>query len=183
LENRIAIFIDGANLHASLQQLGFDIDYKLLLDFFRGRGSLLRASYYAATVQDPEFVVVRRLLDWLAYNGYTVVTKAVPAGGGGHRRFAGNVGVEMVVDALTLAPYVHQVVLFSGDGDLRPMAAALQRRGIRVTVVSTIAALEDGLRRQADEFLDLRGLRDQIGRTLPESRLASSRDLVHLAAK
>ena len=85
MENKIAIFIDGANLHASSRQLGFDIDYKLLLDFFRTRGSLLRASYYAATVQDAEFVAVRRLLDWLAYNGYTVVTKAVrePAGGTG----------------------------------------------------------------------------------------------------
>src|SRR5215203_1599283 len=102
LENKIAIFIDGANLHASSRQLGFDIDYKLLLDFFRTRGSLLRASYYAATLQDAEFAVVRRLLDWLAYNGYTVVTKAVrePASGGGHRR--SNVGVEIVVDALTL---------------------------------------------------------------------------------
>jgi hypothetical protein len=75
--NRIALFIDGANLHATARTLGFDIDYKRLLKEFEGRGSLLRAFYYTAIIEDQEYSSLRPLTDWLSYNGYTVVTKPV----------------------------------------------------------------------------------------------------------
>lgn len=184
MENTIALLLDGASLHAASRKIGLEFDYRLLLDEFRRRGRLIRASYYAVTVHDTEFMVVRRLLDWLAYNGYTVVTKPAreSVGASGYRKPNGGIGVELAVDALMLAQYVDQLFLFSGDGDFRSLVAALQRRGVRVTVVSTMTVLADGLRRQADEFMDLIDLRDRIRLARPELRVAGARAL-DLAAK
>jgi uncharacterized LabA/DUF88 family protein len=173
--SRIALFIDGANLHATSRTLGFDIDYKRLLAEFGSRGVVLRAFYYSA--MDPELSSLRPLLDWLDYNGYTVVTRpsreSVDAGGG--RKFKGNLEVDLAVDAMELAGHIDEMILFSGDGDFRPLIEAVQRRGVRVTVVSTASSkppiVADELRRQADVFIDLVELRTKIGRD-PAERLA-----------
>ncbi len=174
---RLALFIDGANLYAATKTLGFDIDYKALLREFQGRGTFLRAYYYTALVEDQEYSSIRPLIDWLDYNGYTVVTKPVKefTDASGRRKIKGNMDIELAVDALELANRVDHVVLFSGDGDFRTLVAAMQRRGVRVSVVSTIATqppmIADELRRQADSFIDLVDLRAKIGRdpaTRPE---------------
>jgi uncharacterized LabA/DUF88 family protein len=168
--NRIALFIDGANLHATARTLGFDIDYKRLLNEFEGRGSLLRAFYYTAIIDDEEYSSLRPLTDWLSYNGYTVVTKAVKefTDAGGRRKVKGNMAVELAVDAMDLADQIDQMVLFSGDGAFRYLVEAVQRRGVRVTVISTISSqppiIADELRRQADVFTDLAELQSKIGR-------------------
>jgi uncharacterized LabA/DUF88 family protein len=72
---RTALFIEGSNLYATARALGFDIDYRRLLREFQERGPLLRAFYYTAIVEDQEYTSIRPLVDWLDYNGYTVVTK------------------------------------------------------------------------------------------------------------
>ena len=168
--NRIALFIDGANLHATARTLGFDIDYKRLLNEFEGRGSLLRAFYYTAIIEDQEYSSIRPLTDWLSYNGYTVITKAVKefTDAGGRRKVKGNMAVELAVDAMDLADQIDQMVLFSGDGAFRYLVEAVQRRGVRVTVISTISSqppiIADELRRQADVFTDLAELQSKIGR-------------------
>ena len=178
--NRIALFIDGANLHASARALGFDIDYKRLLKEFEGRGSLLRAFYYTAISEDQEYSSLRPLTDWLSYNGYTVVTKAVKefTDAGGRRKVKGNMDVELAVDAMDLAGQIDQMVLFSGDGAFRSLVEAVQRRGVRVTVISTISSqppmIADELRRQADVFTDLATLQSKLGRD-PSERMAASR--------
>ena len=180
--SRIALFIDGANLHATSRTLGFDIDYKRLLAEFGSRGVVLRAFYYSA--MDPELSSLRPLLDWLDYNGYTVVTRpsreSVDASGG--RRFKGNLEVDLAVDAMELAGHIDEMILFSGDGDFRPLIEAVQRRGVRVTVVSTASSkppiVADELRRQADDFIELAKLRTRIGRDTierPAPRDASER--------
>ena len=167
---KIAVLIDGANLHATSKTLGFDIDYKRLLKEFQSRGTLLRAIYYTAIIEDQEYSSIRPLIDWLDYNGYTVVTKATKEfiDASGRRRVRGNMDIELAVDAMELAEHVDQIVLFSGDGDFRPLVAALQRRGVRVTVVSTISCqppmIADDLRRQADVFTDLVELKSRVGR-------------------
>ena len=71
---KIALFIDGANLYATAKSLGFDIDYKRLLREFQSRGYLVRAFYYTAVIEDQEYSLIRPLIDWLDYNGYSVVT-------------------------------------------------------------------------------------------------------------
>jgi len=175
VSNKIALFIDGANLYATAKTLGFDIDYKRLLKEFQSRGTLLRAFYYTAIIEDQEYSSIRPLIDWLDYNGYTVVTKATKEfiDASGRRKVKGNMDIELAVDAMELAEHVDQIVLFSGDGDFRSLVEAVQRRGVRVTVVSTISSqppmIADELRRQADVFTDLVELRSKISRLLSHS--------------
>jgi len=180
--NHIALFIDGADLHATARTLGFDIDYKRLLMEFGGRGSLLRAFYYTTISEDQEYSSLRPLTDWLSYNGYTVVTKAVKefTDASGRRKVKGNMDVELAVDAMELASQIDQMVLFSGDGSFRSLVEAVQRRGVRVTVISTISSqppmIADELRRQADVFTDLAELQSDLSRDPSErsARAASS---------
>jgi uncharacterized LabA/DUF88 family protein len=175
----IALFIDGANLHATAKTLGFDIDYRRLLKEFQSRGTLLRAFYYTAIIEDQEYSSIRPLIDWLDYNGYTVVTKAMKeyVDANGRRKIKGSMDIELAVDAMQLADHIDQMVLFSGAGDFRPLVAAIQRRGVRVTVVSTISSqppmIADELRRQADVFIDVAELRAKIAREFVE-RLPSN---------
>ncbi len=167
---RIALFIDGANLYATAKTLGFDIDYKRLLKEFQTRGALVRAYYYTALIEDSEYSSIRPLIDWLDYNGFTVVTKAAKefTDATGRRKVKGNMDIELAVDAMEIASYVSQIVLFSGDGDFRSLVEALQRKGVRVSVVSTVSVqppmIADDLRRQADEFIDLATIINKIGR-------------------
>jgi uncharacterized LabA/DUF88 family protein len=176
--NKFALLIDGPNLHAAAKTLGFDIDYKRLLTEFESCGTLLRAFYYTTMIEDQEYFSIRPLIDWLDYNGYTVVTKATKefVDANGRRKVKGNMHIELAVDALELAEHVDQIVLFSGDGDFRSLVEALQRRSVRVTVVSTMSSqppmVADELRRQADIFTDLVELRSKISR--PLSRVANS---------
>ena len=169
---RIALFIDGANLYATAKALGFDIDYKRLLREFQSRGYLLRAFYYTAVIEDQEYSSIRPLIDWLDYNGYTVVTKATKefVDAAGRRKVKGNMNIELAVSAMELAGHIDAMVLFSGDGDFRPMVEAVQRRGVHVTVVSTLVSqppmVADELRRQADAFIDLAELQPKLGREL-----------------
>jgi uncharacterized LabA/DUF88 family protein len=175
--NRIAVFIDGANLYSTGKILGFDIDYKRLLQEFQRRGTLVRAFYYTAIIEDQEFSSIRPLLDWLEYNGYTVVTKPTKEfiDESGHHKIKGNMHIELAVDAMEIAERVDQIVLFSGDGDFRSLVEAVQRRGVRVTVVSTISSqtpmIADELRRQADVFTDLVELQSTLGRDPSERPL------------
>ncbi len=167
---RIALFIDGANLYATARSLGFDIDYKRLLKEFQTRGYLVRAYYYTALVEDQEYSSIRPLIDWLDYNGYAVVTKPAKefVDSMGRRKVKGNMDIELAVTAMEMAACVDHIVLFSGDGDFRFLVEALQRKGVRVSVVSTIATqppmVADELRRQADEFVDLAHLAQRVGR-------------------
>ena len=170
LGERTFAFIDGPNLHATVRALGFEIDYRKLLEYLRSQGHLIRTLYYTAIVEDQEFSTFRPLADWLDYNGYTMVTK--PARGytdsTGRRRFRTSMDVELAVDAMRLADKADHIILFSGEQSFASLAAALQQMGKRVTVVSTIetqpAMVADDLRRQADHFLDIDSLQPQIAR-------------------
>ncbi len=175
-QDRIALFIDGANLYATAKSLGFDIDYKRLLKEFQGRGKLIRAFYYTALVEDQEYSSIRPLVDWLDYNGFAVVTKPTKefVDALGRRKVKGNMDIELAVDAMEMADHIDHLVLFSGDGDFRSLVEAVQRKGVRVSVVSTNvtqpAMVADELRRQADEFIDLAHLAPRIGRD-PSERI------------
>lgn len=177
-DDRIGLFIDGPNLNMAVRALGLEIDYKRLLAEFHGRGTLLRAFYYTTITEDSEYSSVRPLIDWLDYNGYAVVTKATKEyiDAGGRRKVKGDIGVELAVDAMDLARHIDHMVLFSGDGDFRRLVAAMQRRGVRVTVISTMASqppmIADELRRQGDAFVDLMAMMPHISRD-PKERSAS----------
>ena len=174
-DERLALFIDGSNLYAAAKSLGFDIDYKLLRQEFLRRGKLLRAFYYTALLENDDYSPIRPLVDWLHYNGFTMRTKPAKeyTDSQGRRKVKGNMDIELTVDAMELAQRVDHIVIFSGDGDFRPLVESLQRQGVRVSVVSTLATkppmIADELRRQCDEFVDLTQLIPKIGRD-PEVR-------------
>ncbi len=169
-EDRAALFIDGANLYSAARGLQFDIDYKKLLAEVRNRTRLIRATYYTALLEDQDFSPIRPLVDWLDYNGYALSTKAAKEyqDSAGRRRIKGDMDVEIAVDMMELASHLDHAILFSGDGDFVALLRAVQRRGVRVSVVSTTRSnppmVADDLRRQADNFIDLTELSSLIGR-------------------
>jgi uncharacterized LabA/DUF88 family protein len=168
---RTALFIDGPNLHATSKSLGFEVDYKRLLDFFRDKARLIRAFYYTVVAGDQEYSSIKPLIDWLDYNGYTLVSKPVRefTETGGRRKLKGSMNVELAVDALLHAGALDHLILFTGERDFRTLVAALQEAGKRVTLVSTLATtpafVADELRRQADQFVDLADLQSLISRS------------------
>src|SRR6186997_869939 len=167
---KVVLFIDGANLYATSKAIGVDIDYRRLLAEFSAKAYLLRANYYTALVEDQEYSSIRPLIDWLDYNGFTVVTKPAKefTDASGRRKIKGNMDIELAVDAMELSEHLDHIVLFSGDGDFRSLVEALQHKGKRVSVVSTLATnpsmVADELRRQADQFIDLAHMQSEIGR-------------------
>jgi uncharacterized LabA/DUF88 family protein len=169
-QERLALFIDGSNLYAAARALGFDIDYKRLLTEFAGKGQLIRAFYYTALIEDQEYSPIRPLVDWLDYNGYTMVTKPTKefTDAAGRRKIKGNMDIELAIDVMEMAEHLDHIVLFSGDGDFRRLVEAVQRKGLRVTVVSTVRSqppmVADELRRQADHFMELQDLAPKIAR-------------------
>ena len=143
-------------------------DYKKLKNEFIKRGKLLRAYYYTALIENEENSPLRPLVDWLTYNGYTIVSKPAKefTDSAGQKRIKGNMDIELAIDAMELAPNVEHIIIFSGDGDFQSLVKSLQRQGVRVSVVSTTRShppmIADELRRQADNYIDLEELRDVI---------------------
>ncbi len=175
-QERVALFIDGANLYAASRNLGFDVDYRNMLEFFRGQCHVIRAYYYAAILDTDEYSPLKPLTDWLAYNGYALVTKPAReyTDAAGRRRVKGTMDIELAVDMLELAPKIDHAVLFTGDADFRRLIEAVQRHGVRVSVVSSVRTsppmIADELRRQADQFLDLADIAAAFTRRQTEPR-------------
>ena len=169
-QERIALFIDGSNLYAAARALDFDIDYKCLLDTFKDSGRLVRAFYYTALVEDQDYSPLRPLVDWLDYNGFTMVTKPTKefTDALGRRKIKGDMDIELAIDMLEMAPHLDHIILFSGDGDFRRLVEVVQRKGVKVSVVSTVKSsppmVADELRRQADQFIELQDLAAEISR-------------------
>jgi uncharacterized LabA/DUF88 family protein len=169
---KVAAFIDGANVYATAKTLGYDMDYRKLLSYLNQEGHLVRAYYYTALHETTEYISIRPLVDWLDYNGYTVVTKPTKefTDASGRSKIKGNMDIELAVDMMEMAEHVDVMFLFTGDGDFRSVVEAVQRKGVKVIVVSTIktqpSLIADELRRQADEFIDLTSLSDKVFRDI-----------------
>ncbi|WP_416878312.1 NYN domain-containing protein [Litorimonas sp.] len=169
-DERIAMFIDGSNLYSSGKTLDFDIDYKKLLDLFKNKGRLIQAKYYTALLDHEDYSPIRPLIDWLDYNGFHVITKPAKSytDRDGRNRVKGNMDIEMTIDMLQIAPHVDHILLFTGDGDFKAVVEAVQAKGVRVSVISTLksrpAMLADELRRQANDFIELADMGKIIGR-------------------
>lgn len=169
-DERVAIFIDGSNLYSTAKLLDLDIDYGRLLSFFKSKAQVIRANYYTALLEQDDYSPLRPLLDWLDYNGYHLITKPAReyTDRDGKRRIKGNMDIEIAVDMIEFAPCLDHIILVSGDGDFRRVVDFVQRKGVRVSVVSTLKSrppmLSDELRRQADFVLDIHDLEPQICR-------------------
>ena len=188
MEDRVCLFIDGANLYSASRSLGFDVDYRSLLAFFRARTKLIRAYYYSAVLDTEEYSPLKPLTDWLAYNGYSLVTKAARefTDQAGRRRIKGNMDIELAVDMLEMSARIDHAVLFSGDADFRRLVEAVQRQGVRVSVISSIRTTPpmagDELRRQADQFIELADIAPEFTRRQTEPRPRPSRAMPSEAA-
>ena len=147
-QERIALFIDGPNLYSAARSLGFDIDYKNLLDVFRQKGSLVRAFYYTALVEDQEYSPIRPLIDWLDYNGYTMVTKPAKehTDASGRRKVKGNMDIELAIDMLEMAQHIDHAVRHAAtrmpttcrtSSKIRPRADQRRRTPKRVSTIAT----------------------------------------------
>lgn len=169
-DDRLAIFIDGTNLYSAAKALDLELDYKLLRQEFIRRGALVRLSYHIALLENDEPSVLRPLVDWLSYNGYSVVSKTAReyVDTSGYRKVKANVTTDIAVAAMEIAPHVSHIVLMSGDGDLVALVEALKRKGVRVSIVSTVyskpSTISDELRRVADYFIDLEQLKPIISK-------------------
>jgi len=175
-QERVALFIDGANLYSASRNLGFDVDYRNLLTYFRKQAQIIRAYYYSALLETEDYSPLKPLTDWLAYNGYHLVTKPAKefTDATGRRRVKGNMDIEIAVDMLELAPRIDHAVLFSGDSDFRRLVEAVQRQGVKVSVISSIRTtppmVADELRRQADQFIELSDIAPEFTRRQTEPR-------------
>lgn len=171
-DQRFAVFIDGSNFHASTKALNFDVDFEKLLRILRESGHLVRAYYYTALPDNnTEYSPIKRIADWLDYNGYTVVSKPwrdFTNSETGQRRIKGNMDMELALDMIKLANHVEHVVLFSGDGDFCRLLQEVQDKGVSVTVISSNKLVADTLRRQADDFIEVNQIRHLIERDQQE---------------
>ncbi|MCC3860654.1 NYN domain-containing protein [Pseudemcibacter aquimaris] len=169
-DEKLAIFIDGSNLFATAKSLHFDIDYSRLRRYFADKSRLVRANYYTALIEEAEYSPLRPLVDWLDYNGYTMITKPTKefTDEKGDKKIKGNMDMELAIDMMGMAEHVDHMVLFSGDGDFRRLVEAVQRRGVRVSVVSSTkthpSMIADELRRQADSFIEIADMEEAFGR-------------------
>jgi uncharacterized LabA/DUF88 family protein len=172
-DEKLAIFIDGSNLFATAKALNFDIDYSRLRSYFARSSRLLRANYYTALIEDVDFSPLRPLVDWLDYNGFTMITKPTKEFTDelGAKKIKGNMDMELAIDMMGMAEHVDHIVLFSGDGDFRRLVEAVQRKGVRVTVVSSTKTsppmIADELRRQADSFIEISKMSKEFGKQGP----------------
>lgn len=169
-----AVFIDGVNLYNTARSLNFEVDYKLLRDEFAMRGRILRLSYFTIYIENDEYSPLRPLIDWLSYNGYDVHAKVAKEyfDAAGNRKVKGGIDVDLAVSALQMADHLDHIVIFSGDGAYRPLIEAIQAKGVRVSVASTVktspAMISDDLRRQADNFIEIDDIKDVIGRPIED---------------
>jgi uncharacterized LabA/DUF88 family protein len=182
-DQRFAVFIDGSNFHASTKALNFDVDFEKLLRVLRESGHLVRAYYYTALPDNnTEYSPIKRIADWLDYNGYTVVSKPwrdFTNSETGQRRIKGNMDMELALDMIKLANHVEHVVLFSGDGDFCRLLHEVQDKGVSVTVISSNKLVADTLRRQADDFIEVNQIRHLIERDQQQDDLQQDDQQAH----
>lgn len=167
-DDRVAIFVDGANMDGASRAAGYFIDYRRTREFFLGPATFYAAFYYVAdfTATDP---LQQRFFDFLAHNGYIVrrrPVKVLTDPDTGERVIKGNLDTEIVLDLLNTVGNYDVAFLMSGDSDFERAVDLLRSRGKRVFVVSSRAQLSKELAYVADKpiFL-LEDHRETMART------------------
>lgn len=160
--DRVAVFVDGANLYMTLKALRFEVDFSKLKKHLSRYGKLVRLNYYTAIHTDKVTgrKKIKTLIDYLEFNGWTLVTKDAQEFMDG--RTKGNMDVEFAIDALNAHSYAEQIILLTGDGDFTYLVQEIQRHGTVVRCISAEPMISDRLRRRVDEYIDLNSLREQI---------------------
>lgn len=174
------VLIDGSNLYEGARSSRITIDYARLLDLLNDDGLLLRAYYFTALMDKTIESPVRKTVDWLSHNGYICVTKEAKEYPvvenyieDGHvrsrtvKKLKGNVDIEIATYAFTMSARLKltELWLFSGDGDFTLMVKEIQETyAMKVYVVSATGMVSNDLRRQADKYINLMDIADDIRR-------------------
>ncbi|PTA67786.1 LabA-like NYN domain-containing protein [Deinococcus arcticus] len=183
---RIALFIDGANVYAAAKRLGWNFDHRKILDYFAAQGTLHNAFYYTA-VPVPMDDKQKRFTDALTYMGYTVRTRPLRevSDDSGEVSRRASLDIEIVTDLLLTSDRFDTAVLLTGDGDFERPVEALRARGKRVVVACIAEMTSAELRNAADEYVDFKDIREQVerpGYRLPSSQRAEPRPFYASAA-
>jgi len=169
--DRVAIFIDGENIHYSAKHLNMRLDYLKMCKLLAGERRLVRSYFYTAISNQSEGKI--DFINFLKLNGFTVVTKEVKSfsdSEGNGRSIRSSLDMEMAIDVLELAPTLDTVILCTGDGDFRPLVDAVARRGKHVEVCALREMTSTDLIAAADEYIDLASLKDRIALDAPPQR-------------
>ena len=158
LSDRVAIFIDGANLFYGALQLNLEVDYAKLLRCLTNQRQLLRAYFYTGV--DSHNDKQHGFILWMRRNGYRVFTKELIHTEDGSKKV--NLDVEMTVDMLTLAQHCNTLVVLSGSGDLAYALNRVAYQGLRIEVVSLRSMTSESLINVADRYIDLKDIKDKI---------------------
>ncbi|HOX26223.1 MAG TPA: NYN domain-containing protein [Candidatus Krumholzibacteria bacterium] len=161
--DKVAIFIDGENIHYSAKHLNMRLDYLKLCRRLAGKRRLLRAYFYTAISAQSEGKI--DFINFLKLNGFTVVTREVKSFSepdATNRSVRSALDMELAMDIVNLCPHVDTVILCSGDGDFRPLVEAVARRGKHVEVCALREMTSTDLIAAADVYVDLGSLKDEI---------------------
>jgi uncharacterized LabA/DUF88 family protein len=173
LKERIAILIDGQNVHAALRCDGMAIDYLALVAALTGDRYLIRPYFFSIDiVGQDEYRPLRQMLDFLDYHGFEVVTKELQDRGGDSRFGNCSLAVDLASAAFDIADSVQHLILCTGDEQFLPLVQTLQRHGKRVTIATVKVRCADALRRQADHFFDLEPIKARLLRPAKAPREA-----------
>ena len=151
--DRVALFVDGANMDHACRLAGYWVDYRKARDYFVGPGNFYAGFYYTVDVtqQDP---MQLRFLDFLSYSGYVIRRKAmkrITDENSGLDVYKGNLDTEIVLDMINTIDHYDVAFLLSGDSDFERAVDLLRSRGKRVYVVASRKSLARELAYVADK--------------------------------
>jgi uncharacterized LabA/DUF88 family protein len=176
---RVAVFVDGANLYHSIKSYYRGVlDYNRLLAVAVGERKLLRATFYIVEKQETDESQGTASARSFVYNlnkfGYKVRSKPLVIHESltpeGERTVShkGDWDIGIVVDMMRLADHTDTYVLVSGDGDYVEAVEYLQsEKGIRVEVISAAQCTSQALLDVCDAHTDLADIPELFRRPGP----------------
>lgn len=171
-----ALVVDGANTYEASKAVGYMIDYAKVLSFFKPQQAIYLTALPEKDRNNPNPIF--KMIDFINFNGFTIESKPMKIINGAIVKREGNMDVEIALAMVEASNWANHIVLFSGDGDFRQAVEYVQRRGVRVTVVSALnlqpaPIVADELRRRANVFFDLcdPDFRSKIGMDRKERRM------------
>lgn len=155
--SKVAVFIDAANFEISLKQSKLWADYKKLLKFVKARGNIVFLGYYSPIFKTKG---QERFFSFIKNKGFKIITKNIKvirrSKSKNKNKNKANFDVEITFDAAVRMDEFNKFILFSGDSDFVYLVLQLQRKSIYTTIISPVWRTAKELKKQADEFIELK---------------------------